>query len=72
MPETVTFYKVAKISTTRLEASARFYAHESCKMIRYSRVFLQCQLWIVNYYISNEDINTGVSVVFNAKKNGKI
>ena len=40
-----------------------------------SRVFLQRQIWIVNYYIrsqsknlSNENINTGVSVVFKTKR----
>ena len=39
-----------------------------------SRVFLQRQIWIVNYYIKsepknlrNEKINTGVSVVFKTK-----
>ena len=40
-----------------------------------SRVFLQHQLWIINYYIkslsnnlSNENIKTGVSVVFKTKR----
>ena len=40
-----------------------------------SRVFLQCQIWVINYYVksksknlSNEKINTGVSVVFKTKR----
>ena len=40
----------------------------------YSRVFLLCQLWIVNYFLksysnslSNENINIGVSVVIKTK-----
>ena len=41
----------------------------------YRRVFLKRQLWIVNYYVksqsnnlSNENINTDVSVVFKTKR----
>ena len=40
----------------------------------HSKVFLQYQIWIVNYYVkslsknlSNENVNTGVSVVFKTK-----
>ena len=43
--------------------------------VYYRGVFLQRQIWIVNYYVksssknlSNENINTGVSVVFKTKR----
>ena len=48
---------------------------KTSESICYSRVFLLCQSWIVNYFVksqsynlSNENINTGVSVVFKTKR----
>ena len=48
---------------------------EKKKNVNNSRVFLQRQIWIVNYYVkslsknlSNENKNTGVSVVFKTKR----
>ena len=48
-----------------------FDGNQGQTAVAMSRVFLLHQLWIVNYYVkslsnnlSNENINTGVSVVF--------
>ena len=65
------FFVVVSIQKRRSKLSnSCFFSHQPMNI----KVFLQRQIWIVNYEfkslsknLSNENINTGVSVVFKTK-----